>query len=82
MKIIMIFLLFVMAFIIWSAIFYQLFGWGKNFYHNLLDWHIPIKKETRIEGYTETSICKYCKKPIMKNPQGNWFRYQKEKKDN
>ena len=47
MKILMVILLSIMAFIIWSAIFYDLFGWFKGFYHDILDWHIPDTKKKK-----------------------------------
>lgn len=75
MKILMVVLLSIMAFVIWSAIFYDLFGWFKGFYHDILDWHIPDTKKTKVEGYTETSICACCGRRIMRDPRGNWFRY-------
>lgn len=75
MKLFIFTMLFIMAFMVWSVIFYQIFGWGKKFFHDMLGWHMPTKKETRIEGYTETSVCRHCGKRIMKSLQGNWFRY-------
>lgn len=75
MKVIIIMLLVVLFVFVFSALFYQWIGLFKSFYHDKLGWHMPKKEETRIEGYTETSICKHCDKRIMKDSQGNWFRY-------
>ena len=75
MKVIIIILLIAMFTFLFTALFYQWVGLFKRFYHDKLGWHMPKKEETKIEGYTETSICKHCDKRIMKDSQGNWFRY-------
>ena len=53
---------------------YKKHGWFKPFFHDVLLWHEP----DQIQGYdfdgcSMHCICRYCKKDIMLDSQGNWF---------
>lgn len=54
------------------AILYLAMGWNKWLFHNLLGWHKPIKEKT-FKGINIISKCKYCRKEITQDSQGNWF---------
>ena len=65
---------FIILFVI-GCLLYKKFGWFKIIYHDTLDWHEPISKESRLykDNVNDYSICKYCGKHIIKDSQGNWF---------
>lgn len=44
----------------------------RMFLCNVLGWHRP-SKEIGFDGCSMTSVCKYCKKEVMRDSQGNWF---------
>ena len=44
----------------------------KQFYHNILEWHLP-NEEQGFDGCSFHSTCKFCGKEIMQDSQGNWF---------
>lgn len=74
MNIIFLILIFMGISFITGSIFYQLFGWFKFFYHNILHWHMPSKTAKYwIDGCSVHSFCKHCNKEIMEDGQGNWF---------
>ena len=46
----------------------------KQFYHNILEWHIPDDLSYEgFDGCSIHSVCKICGKEIMQDSQGNWF---------
>ena len=47
-------------------------GFGRWLYHDLLGWHKPTK-EISSAGILLKSQCKYCKKEITQDSQGNWY---------
>ena len=53
---------------------YFKYGFLKFFYHDLLEWHVPEEGTRYSDGYMEHAICKHCKKDIIQDSQGNWFR--------
>ena len=55
-----------------SAILYEKFGWFREFYHDILGWHMPTD-EKEFDGCNTHSHCKYCGKEIMQDSRGNWF---------
>lgn len=60
-------------FLVFSPL-YILFGIGKRFYHNILEWHIPDTSIKFVyDGCSNHAVCKYCRKSIMQDSQGNWF---------
>ena len=59
--------------IICATLYFKL-GWFRFFYHNFLGWHTPDNSiEHWSDGLSEHATCKYCKKDIMQDSQGNWF---------
>lgn len=48
-------------------------GLFKMFYHDGLDWHVPINDSKHYRGINHCAICKHCGKRIMQDSQGNWF---------
>lgn len=53
---------------------YFKFGFGKCFFHDVMEWHIPIEtEESTFDGCSEHNHCKFCGKEIMQDSQGNWF---------
>lgn len=63
-------------FILSSLLFLSL-GWFKFFYHDVLLWHKPAKREQQtFNGCNVHSVCKFCGKPIMQDSQGNWFEVE------
>lgn len=56
------------------APFYFKFGFGKKFYHDVLNWHRPIEtEENTFDGLSVHNHCKFCGEEIMQDSQGNWF---------
>lgn len=55
-----------------TPILYFKFGWLKFFYHDVMEWHMPIE-EVGYDGCSFISKCKFCGKEIMQDSQGNWF---------
>ena len=64
-------ILFILFLLIGGA-FYSRKGWNKKFFHDTMGWHEPTKNIT-FNGVSYCSRCKYCKKKIMQDSQGNWF---------
>lgn len=61
-----------MLFLLIGGVFYSRKGWNKKFFHDVMGWHEPTKNVT-FNGVRYCSRCKYCKKRIMQDRQGNWF---------
>lgn len=61
-----------MLFLLIGGVFYSRKGWNKKFFHDTMGWHEPTKNIT-FNGVCYCSRCKYCKKKIMQDSQGNWF---------
>lgn len=49
----------------------------RKFLCNVLGWHKP-KDTITFNGCTFYSVCRYCKKKIMEDSQGNWFEYSED----
>ena len=47
-------------------------GFGKWFYHDIMEWHMPDPDKTDEKG---EPVCRYCGHRIMMDSQGNWFRW-------
>lgn len=45
----------------------------KQFYHNILEWHLPSDEPQDFDGCNIHAKCKICGKSIMQDSQGNWF---------
>lgn len=56
-----------------AAGLYFTFGFLKFFYHDFLGWHTPDDSPSWHDGCSEHAVCKYCRKDIMQDSQGNWF---------
>jgi len=57
-----------------SSALYLFFGLFKFLYHDILGWHEPADDENiEFDGCNKHCICKYCRKEIMQDSQGNWF---------
>lgn len=52
-----------------AAGLYIWFGLFKFWYHDFLGWHRP-------DGSSRHTRCKYCKKDILQDSQGNWFTFE------
>ena len=61
-----------MLFLLIGGAFYSRKGWNKKFFHDVMGWHEPTKNIT-FNGVSYCIRCKYCKKRIMQDSQGNWF---------
>lgn len=61
-----------MLFLLIGGVLYSRKGWNKKFFHDVMGWHEPTKNVT-FNGVSYCSHCKYCKKRIMQDSQGNWF---------
>ena len=62
--------------LIWMLVgsgLYFKFGFLKFYYHDLLGWHTPDDSPQWSDGCNQHATCKYCKKEIMQDSQGNWF---------
>lgn len=55
-----------------ASLLYFKKGLFKSWFHNVLEWHIP-SNEISFDGTSFESRCKYCKKHILQDSQGNWF---------
>lgn len=56
------------------GILYVRFGWFKAVYHDIFGWHEPDEtKLAEFDGASWHCTCKYCRKSIMQDSQGNWF---------
>ena len=54
--------------------FYAKFGFMKRFYHDYCGWHMPDESTPEwTDGCSNHAVCKFCKKEIMQDSQGNWF---------
>lgn len=62
----------IMLFLLIGGTFYSRKGWNEKFFHDTMGWHEPTKNIT-FNGVSYCSRCKYCKKRIMQDSQGNWF---------
>lgn len=60
-----------------GAILYFTCGFGKRFYHDTLEWHIPDNTEETFDGVNRHAHCKYCGEDIVQDSQGNWFTIHK-----
>lgn len=56
-----------------TSVIYLKTGLFKFFYHDVLGWHQPGNFPKWFDGCSTHSNCKYCKKEIMQDSQGNWF---------
>lgn len=66
----------ILSSLIWAlvaAYLYFKIGLFKFFYHDLLGWHTPDDGPQRYDGCSMHATCKYCKRDIMQDGQGNWF---------
>ena len=55
-----------------SGLLYERNGWFKNFFHNILKWHIPNDEWSFDSAHNAYSTCIICGKMIKRNPSGNW----------
>lgn len=63
-------LLFWIAGIVWFL--WHSFKAGVWLFHDIMGWHEP-DDSTFFDGCSVHSRCRYCKKEIMQDSQGNWF---------
>ncbi len=76
---IMLILLIILLSSMWiTGVIYILTGFGKWFYHDILEWHKPSEEST-FDGCSFNSTCRYCGKRIIQDSQGNWFTYEGDK---
>ena len=47
---------------------------GVWLFHDIMGWHYPDDSSS-FDGCSVHSHCRYCKKEIMQDSQGNWFIY-------
>lgn len=47
---------------------------GVWLFHDIMGWHYPDDSSS-FDGCSVHSRCRYCKKEIMQDSQGNWFIY-------
>ena len=45
---------------------------GAWLFHDIMSWHYPDDSSS-FDGCSVHSRCRYCKKEIMQDSQGNWF---------
>lgn len=45
---------------------------GVWLFHDIMGWHYPDDSSS-FDGCSVHSRCRYCKKEIMQDSQGNWF---------
>lgn len=45
----------------------------KQFYHNIMGWHLPSDEPQKFDMCNIHAKCKICGKSIMQDSQGNWF---------
>lgn len=55
-----------------GATMYIKLGWFRRLFHDIFHWHRPNER-VLWDGCSFCSVCKYCKKPIKRDSQGNWF---------
>ena len=55
------------------VVLYYKYGFLKFYYHDLLGWHTPDNSSRSYDGCSTHATCKFCKKDIMQDSQGNWF---------
>ena len=48
----------------------HVFNW---LYHNVMGWHLPDNEPQEFDGCNVHAHCKFCRKKIMQDSQGNWF---------
>ena len=48
---------------------------GVWLFHDIMGWHEPDDSSYYFDGCSVHSRCRYCKKEIMQDSQGNWFIY-------
>ena len=67
---------FVILFLFWiTGIVWFLghpFKSGVWLFHDIMGWHYPDDSSS-FDGCSVHSHCRYCKKEIMQDSQGNWF---------
>ena len=75
MKPLAVFYVVAVALIMWILpFFYAKFGFMKRFYHDYCGWHLPDESTPEwTDGCSNHAVCKFCKKEIMQDSQGNWF---------
>lgn len=56
-----------------GALLYFWKGYFKNLYHDILKWHEPDDSRGYFDGCNVHCRCKYCKKDIISDSQGNWY---------
>ena len=47
---------------------------GTWFWHDIMHWHKP-DGGVSFDGCSAHSHCKFCKKEILQDSQGNWFTF-------
>ena len=62
---------FILFFIVTAAL-YLTKGFFKWFYHDALEWHVPVDS-IGFNGVSFCSKCKFCNRTIYQDSQGNWF---------
>lgn len=60
--------------LILSPLYFKM-GYFKFFYHDIMGWHQPEGSYMH-DGCSLHSTCRYCKKNIMQDSQGNWFTFE------
>lgn len=65
------FLVWLLQLIIWWVRPYKALNW---LCHDIMGWHKPDHTHS-FDGLSEHSHCRFCKKEIMQDSQGNWFTY-------
>lgn len=56
------------------GILYVRFGWFKAVYHDIFGWHEPDEtKAADFDGVSWHCTCKYCRRLMMRDGEGNWF---------
>ena len=66
--VVLILCLFLGGFLLGGSVFYPKLGMFKFFYHDILNWHVPIESNPHIH-----STCKYCEKDIVHDSFGIWY---------
>jgi hypothetical protein len=60
------------AFIV-GLLLYDIFGFFKHFYHDILGWHTPDPAFTKYdESGIRVSRCKHCGCDLVEDYKGNW----------
>lgn len=56
-----------------GLLLYDIFGFFKRFYHDIIGWHIPDESLTRFDNSgIRVSRCKYCGRDLVEDYKGNW----------